>query len=217
MNIIVFGARGEVGSRVVKEALARGHRVTAVVRREAQLTSLPSSVTARAADIAGAERLAELIAGHDLAVSAVRPPDGQEDLLVPLTRSLLAAAAEAAVRIVLVGGAASLLLPDHGGHTVLTAPGFLPDAVVPIARACQAQYELCLAEDRAEDRADWSYLCPPAVLAPGHRTGRYRLGADALLCDAQGNAAISMEDFAVALLDEAETPRHVRKRFTVAA
>lgn len=212
MNIIVFGARGEVGSRVFKEALARGHRVTAVVRREAQLTSLPSSVTARAADIAGAERLAEVIAGHDLAVSAVRPPDGQEDLLVPLTRSLLAAAAEAAVRIVLVGGAASLLLPDRSGHTVLTAPGFLPDAVVPIARACQAQYELCL----AEERADWSYLCPPAVLAPGHRTGRYRLGADALLCDAQGNAAISMEDFAVALLDEAETPRHVRKRFTVA-
>ncbi len=218
MKMIVFGARGEVGSRVVSEALARGHEVTAVVRSEAQVASVPTSVTACVADISNADtsnsaQLADVMAGHDLAISAVRPSDGQEDLLVSLTRSLLGAAAEAGVRVLLVGGAASLKLPDESGYTVLTAPDFLPDAVVPIARACQAQYELCL----SETRADWSYLCPPAMLTPGARTGRYRLGSDVLLCDADGNAAISMEDFAVALLDEAETPRHKRVRFTVAA
>ncbi|TQV83625.1 NAD(P)-dependent oxidoreductase [Denitrobaculum tricleocarpae] len=223
MKIIVFGARGDVGSRVVTEALARGHKVTAVVRSEAQVDALPPLVTACVSDISnpdpsrpdrsGNTKLADVIAGHDLVISAVRPPDGQEDLLVALTRAVLGAAAEAGVRVLLVGGAASLMLPDHSGYTVLTAPDFLPEAVVPIARACQAQYEVCL----TEAQADWSYLSPPAMLTPGARTGRYRLGSDVLLCDAQGKAAISMEDFAVALLDEAETPRHKRVRFTVAA
>ncbi len=212
MKIIVFGARGDVGSRVVTEALTRGHSVTAVVRKEAQITSLPALVTVSVVDVSNAVQVAEAMAGHDLAISAVRPPDGQEDLLVDLTRSVLDAAAQVSVRLLLVGGAASLLLPDESGYTVLTAPDFLPDAVVPIARACQAQYELCL----AETDADWSYLCPPAMLTPGARSGRYRLGSDVLLRDDDGNAAISMEDFAVALLDEAEAPRHKRTRFTVA-
>lgn len=212
MNIIVLGARGDVGSRVVAEALARDHSVTAVVRNDAQVQVLPLAVTARVADVLNLEQVAELMAGHDLAVSALRPPEGQEELLVNLTQSVLDAAACAGLRILVVGGAASLKLPDQSGDTVLTAPGFLPEAVVPIARACQAQYELCA----AETRADWSYLCPPAMLTPGVRTGRYRLGSDILLCDADGNAAISMEDFAVALIDEAETPQHKRARFTVA-
>lgn len=212
MKMIVFGARGDVGSRVVSEALTRWHSVTAVVRKEAQVTSLPPSVTACTADVSNAAQVADIMAGHDLAISAVRPPDGQEDLLVALTGSVLDAAAQALVRVLVVGGAASLLLPDESGYTVLTAPDFLPDAVLPIARACQAQYELCLTETRAE----WSYLCPPAMLTPGTRTGRYRHGSDVLLCDADGNAAISMEDFAVALIDEAERPQHSRARFTVA-
>ena len=103
-------------------------------------------------------------------------------------------------------------MPD-GGDTVLTAPGFLPDSVLPIARACQAQYELCL----AEREADWCYLSPPAMLMPGDRSGRYRTGGDVLLTDPAGQSRISMEDFAVALLDEAETPHHAGERFTVAA
>ncbi len=153
------------------------------------------------------------MAGHDVAISAVRPPDGQEGALVHLTRSIMDAAAKAATRVVIVGGAASLQVPDGTGETVLTAPGFLPDSVVPIAMACQAQFELCL----SERRADWTYLCPPAILASGERTGRYRMGKDALLVGPDGTSAISMEDFAVALIDEAETRQHVRSRFTVAA
>ena len=109
------------------------------------------------------------------------------------------------------GGAARLLLPDRGGETVLSAPGFLPTSTVAIARACQAQYELCLAEIRAE----WTYLSPPAILEPGERTGHYRLGGDTLVVDDDGASRISMEDFAVAILDEAETPKHRREAFTV--
>lgn len=212
MKIIVFGARGDVGSRVVAEALSRGHEVTAVVRNKAQTDQLSRAVTVCVADVGNTGEIARLMTGHDLAISAVRPPDGQEGALVPLTRSVLDAASRARLRVLVVGGAASLKIPGRNGTTVLTAPGFLPEPVLPIARACFAQYELCM----AETQADWSYLCPPAMLTPGTRSGRYRLGSDTLVVDAAGNSAISMEDFAVALLDEAEAPKHNRTRFTVA-
>ena len=212
MNIIVFGARGDVGSRIVSEALARNHSVTAVVRNEAQVESLPTSVTGRVADVTNTKQVSELIASHDVAISALRPPEGQEEILSDLTQAVLTASAQTGVRIIVVGGAASLKVPGLNGHTVLTAPGFLPDEVVPIAKACQSQFELCI----ADNEADWTYLCPPAMLTPGERTGQYRTGTDTLVVDADGNAAIAMEDFAVAMIDEAETPQHRRERFTVA-
>lgn len=212
MKITVFGAAGEVGSRVVAEALSRGHQVTAVVRNEAQFGKLPKAASANAADVGDANEVARLMAGQDLAISAIRPPQGHEEALVPLTRSVLEGAKMSRVRVLIVGGAASLKMPDLSGDTVLTAPNFLPESVVPIARAGFAQYELCA----AEMRDDLSYLCPPAMLTPGQRTGHYRLGSDTLLIDETGASRISMEDFAAALLDEAEKPRHKGKRFTVA-
>lgn len=212
MKIIVFGAAGDVGRRVVAEALSRGHEVTAVGRSEAKLRVLPEAAIPRLSDVTGGEEVTRLMAGQDLAISALRPPDGQEESLVTLTRAVLEGAAESEIPALIVGGAASLRMPEQNGTTVLTAPGFLPESLLPIARACFAQYELC----EAETRADWSYLCPPAMLVPGSRTGHYREGSDMLLVDAAGESRISMEDFAVALLDEAETPKHSRARFTVA-
>lgn len=212
MKVIVLGARGDVGSRVVAEARIRGHDVTAIVRNEDQIDTLPPAVTARVADVLDTDRLTVLMTGHDLAISALRPPDGQEETLVPLTRSVLGAAARSGVGVLVVGGAASLAMPDQNGTTVLTAPGFLPEAVIPIARACQEQYELCTGETQAQ----WSYLCPPAILIPGERTGQYHTGSDELLVDEDGGSRISMEDFAVALMDEAEAPQHRMARFTVA-
>lgn len=212
MKIIVFGARGAVGSRIVAEARARGHDVTAVVRSSTQLNGEASAVKSVVADISNPVALPSLLAGFDLAISAIRPPDGQEQDLASLTEGLLTAAAQTGIRLFIVGGAASLWVPDKNRHTVLTAPVFLPDEVVPIARASFAQYELC----RAEHLADWTYLSPPAMLVPGERTGSYRTGTDTLLLDDSGNSAISMEDFSVAMLDEAERPSHRQARFTVA-
>lgn len=212
MKLVVFGARGDVGSRVVSEALSRGHDVTAVVRNKDQVATLPQGVTAKVADISIQDQTDALMVGQDAAISAVRPPEGQEETLVPLTRAVLNAGKANSTRAIIVGGAASLSVPDGSGHTVLTAPDFLPADVLPIARACQAQFELC----KAEKRADWTYLSPPASLTPGTRTGRYRTGTDTLVTDEDGNSAISMEDFAVALIDEVENPAHHRTRFTVA-
>lgn len=212
MKIIVFGGRGDVGRRIVAEAHDRGHQVSAVVRDPNQLDTLPPEVTGVVADVANTKKISELMAQNDLAISAVRPPDGGEEALVPLTRSVLDAAAAAGIRVLIVGGAASLKMPDQNDATVLTAEGFLPTSVVPIARACNAQYELCA----GEGKANWVYLCPPAELQPGRRTGTYRVGSDRLLVDDAGRSKISMEDFAVAMMDEAEVPHHQMARFTVA-
>ena len=212
MRIIIFGAAGDVGSRVVAEALSRGHEITAVVRDPAQFSKLPAKVKARSGDAGNIEDVARLAAGHDLVISAIRPPDGREKQLVTLTKAILDGASQSNIRVLVVGGAASLKMPGQGDETVLTAPGFLPEAVVDIARACFAQHEAC----RADTRADWTYISPPAMLTPGIRTGAYRLGSDELLTDESGVSAISMEDFAVALLDEAEHPQHHRTRFTAA-
>jgi putative NADH-flavin reductase len=210
MRITVFGAAGAVGSRVVAEALTRGHEVTAVVRDPARFPRLPAAAYARAGDASEVEDVAALSAGQDLVISATRPAPGHEADLVTTAKALLAGVARTGVRLLLVGGAAGLTVPGTGGLTVVETPGF-PPSWRPIALACNAQLEVC----RAAPGVDWAYLSPPALLEPGERTGRYRLGGDELLADAAGRSAISMEDFAVALLDEAEHPRHHRARFTV--
>lgn len=212
MKIIVFGANGDVGSRLVREALSRGHQVTAAVRNPAKADRVDADAMRVKVDVENVQELPDLIAEQDLVISALRPADGNEDQLVPLTQAMLDASRESGVRAILVGGAARLILPHDPAHTVLSAPGFLPAEVVPIAVACQKQYEL-VAADHA---SDWSYISPPAMLAPGRRTGTYRTGADRLVVDDQRRSAISMEDFAVAILDEAEDPKHRRKAFTVA-
>lgn len=212
MFVTVLGASGNVGSRLLREALSRRHEVTAVARSANGFDALPDGVNVRAGDVGNPAAVAELIKGQDVVVSAIRPPEGHEDLLAPLTGAVLDGAGKAGVRAVIVGGAATLKVPFQNGATVLESPGFLPEHVLAIARACKAQYELCL----SHGNRNWVYVSPPAMLRPGTRTGGYRSGRDILLVDAEGKSAISMEDFAVAILDEVESPRHDHERFTVA-
>ena len=212
MKITVFGAAGEVGSRIVSEALIRGHEVTAVVRDPAQFNKLPQGVNPCAGDAGITEDVVRLTTGQDLVISAVRPPTGKEALLASITQSILNGVATSGVRVLVVGGAASLKISGQGDTTVLTAPNFLPKEVINIARACFAQHEIC----NADQNANWAYLSPPPMLTPGTRTGNYRLGFDELIFDEDGLSQISMEDFAVVLIDEAEQPKHHRTRFTAA-
>lgn len=129
-----------------------------------------------------------------------------------MTRALLDGIARSGARLLVVGGAATLIVPGGNGAIVLDDIRYLPAAARHIGEASRAQYEAVI----EEVRVDWSYLSPPASLQPGTRTGRYRLGRDELLLDATGHSALSMEDLAVVLLDEAEQPRHHRVRFTAA-
>ncbi|MFB7616045.1 NAD(P)-dependent oxidoreductase [Kitasatospora sp. NPDC056181] len=211
MRITVFGATGNVGSRVVAEAVARGHQVTAVLRDPARPHSLPGAATIAIGDARNPEDVARLATGQDVVISATRPAPGSEGELATATKGLLAGTAGTGARLLAVGGAGSLTLPGGGGATVIDGPDF-PPGWLPIALACNEQ----LALYQADTEVDWAYLSPAALLEPGERTGCYRLGRDELLVDADGVSAISMEDLAVALLDEAERPAHHRTRFTAA-
>jgi putative NADH-flavin reductase len=207
MRITVFGAAGAAGRRITAEALARGHEVTAVVRSAARFAELPDGVLARVGDALSAPSVAELTRRQDLVIAATRPAPGHEHELVVAAQALLAAVAVTGTRLLLVGGAGTLTVPSGG--TVADEPDF-PADWLPIARACADQLERC----RAATLADWSYLSPAALLGPGERTGRYRLGVDELIVDENGVSALSYEDLAVVLLDEAERPKHHRCRFT---
>lgn len=199
MRIAVIGAAGNVGSRVVAEALRRGHRVT--------------PLTADDVDATDTDTVAELIAGHDVGVGATRPVPGDEQSASVVTRSLLDAHAAADVRFVMIGGAGSLLVPDDSRYLVADDPRWVPPEFADLARAGNHQLMLC----REHRRADWTYVTPSALMEPGLRTGAYRVGQDELLVDSAGRSYISMEDMAVAVVDEIEDPNHRGQRFTVAS
>jgi uncharacterized protein len=210
VKLIVFGAGGRLGSRIVTEALARGHEVTAAVRDPARVDALDVRATVVAADATDAASVAAAAQGHEAALSAVTQHDRPE-VLVGTARGLLAGLSRARVpRLVVAGGAGSLEVAP--GVRLVDTPDFHDDWK-PEALAQAAALD---AYRQAETDVTWSYLSPGALLEPGERTGRYRVGGDELLTDADGRSRITMEDFAIAMLDEAEDQRHPRARFTVA-
>ncbi|MFD6436150.1 NAD(P)-dependent oxidoreductase [Streptomyces venezuelae] len=214
MRITVFGAAGNAGSRVVTEALARGHEVTAVVRDPSRYSELHPDATPRTGDAQNPSHIADLSTDQDVIVNATRPSPGREHEHPAITRALLSGLADApaAVRLIVIGGAGSLTVPGTEGRLAIDDPRYVPAAWRHIAEASNAQYK---ALHTADTRVAWTYISPSALFEPGTRTGEYRLGEDELLVDAGGNSSISMEDLAVALLDEAESPTHHRTRFTV--
>ncbi|MGX2993681.1 NAD(P)-dependent oxidoreductase [Streptomyces sp. JNUCC 64] len=211
MRITVFGAAGNAGVRIAAEALDRGHEVTGVVRDPSRAAALPAGVTVRTGDASDSGRVRELAVGQDVVVGATRPPRGHEDELATAARGLLAGLTGTGTRLLVVGGAGSLLVPGTGGRLLVDDPAYVPPAWRDVALGSVRQLEVF--RDRAE--VDWAYVSPPAILEPGERTGRYRTGRDEVLTGPGGVSRISMEDLAVALLDEIERPRHHRVRFTL--
>ncbi len=209
MRITIVGATGSVGRRIVAEALSRGHEVTAVVRDPARYEELPEGINPQTGDASNADDIARLSEGQDVVISAIR---GRESEVVPTTQALLDGLAQTGVRLLVVGGAACLTVPNSGGTAVIDDPRFVPEKWREIAQVSLAQYQTV----RSESRVDWAYLCPPPMLEPGERTGKFRLGGDELILDADGNSTISIEDLSVVLLDEAERPQHHQTMFTAA-
>ena len=215
MKLVVFGATGNVGQRVVAESLRRGHGVVGVVRDPAAVASPDPRLSLVPGDATDAESIARLARGADAVVSAISPRPNARGLAAPSlvanARALIAGLRQAGVRRVLfVGGAGSLEVAP--GKQLLDQPGF-PDAY----RAEALEGRDALAVWRGEAKGlDWTYLSPAAEIAPGKRTGTYRTTGDAFLADAKGKSFVTFEDFAVAVLDELETPRHIGKRFGVA-
>lgn len=210
MNILLLGATGMVGSRIAAEAVARGHRVTAVSRSGG---SPVPGVTAAAADVGDPQRVAGLAAGHDAVASALAPPrdgsDPQEPFLALNQALITGVRASGVTRLVVVGGAGSLEVAP--GEALADQPGF-PDAYLGEALA---QRDL-LTYLRSVDDLDWTYISPAAEIAPGERTEDFRIGGDRLMTDPAGQSRISAEDYAVAFVDEIERDAHSRGRMSVA-
>jgi hypothetical protein len=201
MKIAHIGATGNVGSRIVAEALRRGHEVTAIARHPDKLQPQPKLSTRRG-DVNNQADLTKLISGHDAVISSVK-----FQLINP--HILIAAVKQAKLkRLLVVGGAGSLEVAP--GVQLVDTPNF-PEAYKAEALGGRDFLNVL----RAEQDLEWTFLFPSAEFTPGQRTGKFRLGKDRLLTLPNGESKISMEDFAIAMIDELEAPKHVRERFTV--
>jgi putative NADH-flavin reductase len=206
MKIALIGASGFVGSKVLAEALERGHEVLAIVRNAEKLPARANLVV-RPGDATDVDVLAALISGCDLAISAYNPRLDQDGTA---TQRIIEGVKRAGVmRFLAVGGAGSLEVAP--GKRVVDQPDFPAEWKGGALRTAAFLDQL-----RADNELDWVFLSPAAMLGPGERTGAYRVGTDQLLKDDKGESRISLEDYAVAMLDEAEHPKHRRQRFTVA-
>lgn len=213
-KVVLFGASGMVGQRALAEALDRGHQVTAVVRDPARITARSENLTVEVGDVTDPATVTRLAEGADAVVSAVSrrgPGLDQSAAYRDLAKSLiegLRALGTDAPPLVIVGGAGSLEIAP--GQRLVDQPDF-PDAYKGEALA-QADLLDWL---RGITDVKWSYFSPAAGIAPGERTGEFRLGGDRLISDAEGKSFISAEDYAVALIDEAESGAHIGERFTI--
>jgi putative NADH-flavin reductase len=202
MNIALIGASGNIGSRIAAELSRRDHSVTAIVRNPEKVAKQPG-VTAVAGDIHDGAALARQLAGHEAVISAVHFLATDLDVLISAVKQ------SDVKRWLVVGGAGSLEVAP--GLKLVDAPNF------PAAYKDEASRGgVFLDKLKTETSLDWSFLSPAALILPGERTGSFRLGRDQLLVDAKGESRISMEDYAIALVDELEKPAHIRQRFTVA-
>ncbi len=201
MKIALTGVTGRVGSRLAAELLRRGHAVTGIARDVSKAEAKPG-LRLEAADVNQSEAFALLLRGHDAVISASR-------FVSTDPAALIAAVKKAEVpRLLVVGGAGSLEVAP--GAMLVDTPEF-PEAYKPEASGGIEFLEAL----RSEKTLDWTFLSPSAEFEPGKRTGAYRTGDDRLLVDDKGRSWISMEDYAIALVDELENPKHLRRRFTV--
>lgn len=208
MNIIVFGATGRVGQAIVKELLKRKHQVTAAVRDVQRLGGITGDVKVVEVDLMSLTAVTEAAQGHELIISAYGPRFGAEDELVEVARILIEAAKKAQVpRVLVVGGAGSL--KTGSGEQLMDTLEF-PEEARPLALAHAEAFAVI-----SQAEVIWTYFSPAAVIEPGLRTGNFRIGTDWLVTDELGYSRISIEDYAVALVDEAEEAEFVNARFTV--
>ncbi|SDT36785.1 NAD(P)-dependent oxidoreductase [Pseudomonas prosekii] len=200
-KIAIIGATGRAGSQLLEEALRRGHSVTAIARDTAKIGAR-AGVVSKNVDALDAEALQAAIAGHDVVISAAH------FATLPASAVIGPVKNAGVKRLLVVGGAGSLLLPDGG--RVIDSEGF-PEEYKAEASAGA----LFLQNLRQEQQLDWTFVSPSAEFVEGERTGTFRIGKDDLLVSAQGRSWITFADYAIALLDEVQEPKHSRQRFAV--
>jgi len=212
MKVAIIGASGQIGAFIRDEALARGHYVTAIVRHPEKIPTQDPHLTIVEADVLK-DKVEELVKGHDAVISAYNPGwsnpniyneqiEGYEAIINGVKKSGIK-------RLLAVGGAGSLEVAP--GVQLLDRAGFPEQVKKGVLATRETLYML-----KKEEGLEWTFLSPPGSIAPGERTGHYRVGKDQLLKDEKGESKISTQDYAVAMLDELQNPQHIRERFTVA-
>ena len=220
LNILVYGATGKVGSHVVSEALDRGHFVTAVSRDPSRISARHENLVAAKGDLLDEQSIASLAADKDVIVVSVRgivgksksPENAIQRIAVEKVTNVLRAMGNAAPRLIHVGGAGTLEVEPGKLYADKIPKVFLPKS---LELEIQGQI-LALEYLRTVTDVDWSYATPAKNFTNGERTGTFQVGGDAVLEDDRGKSRISRADFAVALIDEAESAAHIQKRFSVA-
>lgn len=211
MKIALVGATGNIGREITRQALARGHQVTAIVRRETGLPAELDGARLAVAALDDTDALAALVAGHDVLASAYGPrPDDAPATMIAVSAGLVRAARQAGVpRFIMIGGAGSLEVAP--GVQLVDTAGF-PEIYKPVALAARET----LRQLQQVDDLDWTFYSPAAEIGPGPQCGGFRTQAKAFLTDAQGHSRISYADYADAFVSEIETPQYLRQIATVA-
>ena len=212
-NVTLIGASGFVGTAILNELLARGHRVTAVVRNPGKIGIKSPSLTVVQADVTDPSALVAACKGRDAVISAYNPgwtnPNIYEETLRNYPLILEAVRQSGVRRLLCVGGAGTLFCAP--GLRVVDS-GVIPDAIMGGVRSLGEFYLNTLMNEK---EIDWIFFSPAGTLEPGKRTGKFRLGKDDLIVDENGNSHISVKDYAVAMVDELENPKHHYERFTI--
>jgi putative NADH-flavin reductase len=200
MKVALIGASGNGGSRLLAELSRRGHHVTAIARHPEKVAK-HSGVKAEKGDVFEKRGMVALLRGHDAVISAVHFTASDPQLLIEAVKE------SGVKRYFVVGGAGSLEVAP--GVKLIDTPQFPAEYKAEAGKGGEFLELL-----RKEKALDWTFLSPPALIAPGERTGKFRLGKDQLLTHDKGSN-ISWEDYAIAAVDELEKPAHIRQRFTV--
>ena len=212
-KIVLIGASGFIGSVILKEALDRGHKVTAVVRHPEKITLVHKNLVKKEGDVSFSETLSEVSKGADTVISAYNPGWKNPVIAEETTRvykAILEGVRLSGVkRFLVVGGAASLYISP--GKRLMDT-GVIPESFLPAVRALADVYLIDLT---AEKSIDWVFFSPAGIIEPGLRTGKFRLGKDDMIVNEKGESQISVQDYAVAMIDEVEKPKHHRERFTI--
>ena len=212
-KITLIGASGMVGSAILKESLDRGHSVTAIVRHPEKIMLKNPNLKIVTGDVLAEDTVPELIQGADVVISAYNPGWTNPNISTETTKaykSIVGGVKKAKIpRLLIVGGAGSLLI---GPDKRVMDTGVIPESYLPAVESLAGVlYDL----QKEEKELDWAYFSPAGNIAPGEKKGAFRLGKDHLIVDEKGESNISVEDYAVAMLDEVEKPQHHMERFTI--
>ena len=212
-NVVLIGASGFVGTAILNELLNRGHKVTAIVRDPTKVTASNPNLKVIQADVTDTDVLIEASKGKDAVISAYNPgwknPNIYEETLKNYPLIVDSVKKAGVERLLIVGGAGTLFYAP--GKMVMDADD-VPAKLLPGIKSLGEFYLNTL---RKENDIDWIFLSPAANMTPGERTGKFRIGKDDLVVDVNGDSNISVEDYAVAMVDELEQKKYHKERFTI--